>query len=127
MQLGTLALALVLFFAACVDLQTHVGDLSLQALQPLTHRFERELDLSALKSQCLELLPRHIRFTLKPLRLLFKAGECCCRLRLFVARLRGALNQLERLTSILFSLLFGHLECAYGLLGLLLLLLGRLA
>ena len=115
-------LALVLFLAACVDLQPHLCNLRLQPLQPLRDRFKGKLDLTTLHAKRLKLLPCNVRLALEPLRLLLQPGESCRRLGLFVAGLRGALHQLQSLPAVLLGLLLRSLQRANRLLRVVLLL-----
>ena len=61
-QLVSAALRLRLLGPALLDLQAELGDLELEPLQPVLHRFERQLHLPALHTERLQLFARRARF-----------------------------------------------------------------
>src|SRR5260370_3087415 len=126
-ELVATALGLRFFGATGFDLKAKVGDLGLQALQPLGDRLERERNLTALQPQRLQLLACDIGLGEQALGLAVESGERGFSLCLFVARLRGALDELHGGAAVLLGLLLGGGYGADGLLCLCLLALHRFA
>ena len=114
-------LGLRLGVAGGFHLETERRDLGFQALQALGNGFERQLYLAAFKTELGEFLPGDVRLGEKTLGLAVKAGEGGCRLGLFVARLRGALQKLHAAAATGFNLLLGLRKSADGVLRSLLL------
>ncbi len=120
-------LAVILFLAPRIDLDTHLCDLRLESLQPFRHRLKGELHLPPLQPQGLQLLPSYFGLPLEPLCLLLQPRKSRCRLCLLIARLRGALYKLQCLPAVLLRPLLGTLQRTHSLLRFTLLLLCRLS